>query len=235
MLLLMDIWDSVRGFMATGGDVLWLVAAVLFAMWVLMIERYWYLTLISPKEHQAIIALWNAREDSTSWYAHRIREAWISQAQQDLRARMLFIKTLVAICPMIGLLGTVTGMISVFEVMAVHGTSNARMMAAGIAMATMPTMAGMVAALSGVFFSTRLDAKMKLSIARLNSHGDVGRLTTQGEHSKDKSMGGISMCPMQEFCTKHVMSLLCNLGFFISVCFFLPALTFAIHCNSCVI
>lgn len=38
---------------------------------------------------------------------------------------------------MIGLLGTVTGMISVFDVMAVQGTSNARLMAAGISMATM--------------------------------------------------------------------------------------------------
>ncbi|EDQ00114.1 MotA/TolQ/ExbB proton channel family protein [Shewanella benthica] len=167
MLFLMDIWDSVRGFMAAGGDVLWLVAAVLFVMWVLMLERYWYLNWISPNEHKAIITSWDAREDSTSWYAHRIREAWISQAKQNLNARMLFIKTLVAICPMIGLLGTVTGMISVFDVMAVHGTSNARMMAAGISMATMPTMAGMVAALSGVFFSTRLDAKMKISLEKL--------------------------------------------------------------------
>jgi biopolymer transport protein ExbB len=40
-------------------------------------------------------------------------------------------------------------------------------MAAGISMATIPTMAGMVAALSGVFFSTRLDAKVKLAKAKL--------------------------------------------------------------------
>ncbi|MGL4475686.1 MAG: MotA/TolQ/ExbB proton channel family protein [Shewanella sp.] len=167
MLFLMDIWDSVRGFMASGGDVLWLVAVVLFLMWVLMLERFWYLNWVSPNQHKAIIATWEQRTDTTSWYAHRIREAWISQAKQELNARMLLIKTLVAVCPMIGLLGTVTGMIAVFDVMAVHGTSNARMMAAGISMATVPTMAGMVAALSGVFFSTRLDAKMKISLEKL--------------------------------------------------------------------
>lgn len=167
MLFLMDIWDSVRGFMATGGDVLWLVAAVLFLMWVLMLERYWYLNWISPKQHQAVISAWEARDETHSWHAHRIREAWVSQAKQDLNARMLLIKTLVAICPMIGLLGTVTGMISVFDVMAVQGTSNARLMAAGISMATMPTMAGMVAALSGVFFSTRLDSKMRIRLEML--------------------------------------------------------------------
>ncbi|MGB0894655.1 MAG: MotA/TolQ/ExbB proton channel family protein [Parashewanella sp.] len=167
MLFLMDIWDSVRGFMATGGDVLWLVAAVLFLMWVMMLERYWFLKLVSPAKHKDIIKAWDEREDSTSWYAHRVREAWVSQAKQELNSGMLIIKTLVAICPMIGLLGTVTGMIQVFDVMAVHGTSNARMMAAGISMATMPTMAGMVAALSGVFFSTRLDAQIKISIEKL--------------------------------------------------------------------
>ncbi len=132
-----------------------------------MLERYWYLNWIMPTKNKAIIAAWDAREDSTSWYAHRIREAWVSQAKQELNAGMLIIKTLVAACPMIGLLGTVTGMITVFDVMAVHGTGNARMMAAGISMATMPTMAGMVAALSGVFFSTRLDAKMKISMEKL--------------------------------------------------------------------
>jgi biopolymer transport protein ExbB len=80
---------------------------------------------------------------------------------------MLIIKTLVAMCPLIGLLGTVTGMISVFETMATQGTGNARLMASGISMATIPTMAGMVAALSGVFFSTRLEARAKVAKEKL--------------------------------------------------------------------
>jgi len=109
----------------------------------------------------------DARQDTTSWYAHRIREAWISEASEKLDQRMLLIKTLVAVCPLIGLLGTVTGMISVFETMANQGTGNARLMASGISMATIPTMAGMVAALSGVFFSSRLETKAKMVKAKL--------------------------------------------------------------------
>ena len=70
-------------------------------------------------------------------------------------------------CPLIGLLGTVTGMIFVFETMAQQGTGNPRLMAAGISQATIPTMAGMVAALSGVFFSSRLDAQIKRAKAKL--------------------------------------------------------------------
>jgi biopolymer transport protein ExbB len=56
----------------------------------------------------------------------------------------------------LGLLGTVTGMIEVFEVMAISGSGNPRSMASGVSKATIPTMAGMVAALSGIAMSTYL-------------------------------------------------------------------------------
>ncbi len=167
MVYLIGLWESVRDFIATGGDVLYFVAAALFLMWVLMIERYWFVTAVFPKMRSQIIHNWKARSDTKSWYAHRIREAWISEASDELNARMLIIRTLVAMCPLIGLLGTVTGMINVFETMATQGTSNARLMAGGISMATIPTMAGMVAALSGLFISTRIEAKVKIAREKL--------------------------------------------------------------------
>ncbi len=167
MIFLIELWESVRDFIATGGSVLYIVAIALFLMWVLMIEKYWFLSATYPKMKRDIIARWDAREDTTSWYAHRIRDNWISETAGILDARMITIKTLVAMCPLIGLLGTVTGMIAVFEIMAVQGTGNPRLMAAGISMATIPTMSGMVAALSGVFFSSRLDAKVNMEKAKL--------------------------------------------------------------------
>ncbi len=167
MLYLMDLLGTVRGFMATGGDVLWIVAAALFLMWALMFERYWFLVREYPRLRKAVMARWDQRADTTSWYAHRIREAWISETSDLLEQRMPLIRTLVALCPLIGLLGTVTGMIAVFEIMAVQGTGNPRLMASGISMATIPTMAGMVAALSGVFFSSRLEAKIKIAREKL--------------------------------------------------------------------
>lgn len=167
MLFLMELIESVRSFIATGGNVLYFVAIALFLMWILMIERYWFLMAVYPKLKDDIVAKWDARTDTTSWYAHRIRDTWISEAAELLERNMLTIKTLVAMCPLIGLLGTVTGMIAVFETMAQQGTGNPRLMASGISMATIPTMAGMVAALSGVFFSSRLDVKVKLAKAKL--------------------------------------------------------------------
>lgn len=167
MLFLIELVESVRSFIATGGSVLYFVAVALLLMWVLMIERYWFLAASYPTIRDGIIQKWTDRTDTTSWYAHRIRDTWISETTELLERNMLTIKTLVAMCPLIGLLGTVTGMISVFETMAQQGTGNPRLMASGISMATIPTMAGMVAALSGVFFSSRLDAKVKLAKAKL--------------------------------------------------------------------
>ncbi|WP_194755289.1 MotA/TolQ/ExbB proton channel family protein [Aliidiomarina indica] len=158
---LMGLWETVRDFIGTGGDVLYLVFIALLIMWIVMIERAWFLFGVFPREKKRIIEAWKARQDTTSWYAHRIREAWISEASEKLTARMLVLKTMIAICPLIGLLGTVTGMIAVFEIMAVQGTGNPRLMAGGISMATIPTMAGMVAALSGMFFAQRLDGRIK--------------------------------------------------------------------------
>lgn len=160
-LYLMGLWETVRDFIATGGDVLYLVFIALLIMWIVLIERYWYLLGVFPKDRKRIIEQWDARKDTTSWYAHKIREAWVSEVSVKLNARMLLLKTMIVICPMIGLLGTVTGMIAVFEIMAVQGTGNPRLMAGGISMATIPTMAGMVAALSGMFFVSRLDARIR--------------------------------------------------------------------------
>jgi biopolymer transport protein ExbB len=167
MIYLIGLWESVRDFIGTGGFVLYFVAIALLIMWAMMIERWWFLTVEFPKLRNDIISKWDARADTTSWSAHRIRDAWVSEASELLNARMLTIKTLVAMCPLIGLLGTVTGMITVFDTMATQGTGNPRLMAAGISMATIPTMAGMVAALSGIFFSSRLEVRVKVAKEKL--------------------------------------------------------------------
>jgi biopolymer transport protein ExbB len=149
--------EAIRDFMELGGDVLWAILAITFFMWMLIIERFWYFRSAHRQLTTQIIASWEAREDQTSWYAHRIRDALISQVYESLNASVPMIKTLVALCPLLGLLGTVTGMISVFDVMSFSGGGNARGMAAGVSKATLPTMAGMVAALSGLFFSNMIE------------------------------------------------------------------------------
>jgi len=159
MIWFYDAVASIRDFMDLGGDVLYGIMLTLFMMWTLILERIWYFYRVHPGEREDIIGVWEARADTTSWHAKRIREMLISQTSVALKQNIGLIKALIAICPLLGLMGTVTGMVSVFDVMTFAGTGNARAMAAGVSMATVPTMAGMVAALSGVYFGTWLEHK----------------------------------------------------------------------------
>lgn len=163
----MEAFEAIRDFMEAGGDVLWAILAVTFFMWMLIVERFWYFRTGHRELAAQIIASWDAREDTTSWYAHRIREALISQVSESLNNSVPMIKTLVALCPLLGLLGTVTGMISVFDVMSASGGGNARGMASGVSKATLPTMAGMVASLSGLFFANMIERYVRNEKARV--------------------------------------------------------------------
>lgn len=95
------------------------------------------------------------------WFALKQREQIVSQVYIEFLKYRSSIDLLILICPLMGLLGTVTGMINVFDVMAVTGTGNARAMASGISMATIPTMAGMVVSLIGIYFKTRFNGLSK--------------------------------------------------------------------------
>ncbi len=164
---LQQLYAPIRDFLETGGGVLWFILFLAIALWHFIIERYWYMYVTHPREVKKIIAEWEAREDKQSWNARAIRQMLISRITLKLEKNLLVMQVLVALCPLLGLLGTVYGMISVFDIMAVTGTSNARAMASGISMATIPTMAGMVVALSGLYFSMRLRYRARFEEERV--------------------------------------------------------------------
>ena len=160
-------FSSVRDFLELGGDVLLALMLATFVMWILIIERYWHFATAHKTLASTTIDSWNKRTDHDSWFARRIREKLISEVKQSSERGLIYIKTLVAAAPLLGLLGTVTGMVEVSDVMAITGSSNARAMAAGISKATLPTMAGMVTSLSGIFFIAQIESKTRKAIANV--------------------------------------------------------------------
>ena len=156
MLWLADAIEAIRDFMTLGGPVLRAIAVVIFIMWVLIVERVIYFRSSMKRMSREIHDNWESRPERQSWNAKQIRELLISQFSEVTNRGLAVIQTLIALCPLLGLLGTVTGMIKVFEVMAASGSGNVRAMAAGVSQATVPTMAGMVGALSGVLLITLL-------------------------------------------------------------------------------
>ncbi len=158
---LIDGFLAIRDFIELGGDVLFAIMLVTFAMWTLILERYIYLRTGYRVAVDRVLSEWQARADRSSWYARQIRREMVSRMSLSLDRGIPLIKTLVALCPLLGLLGTVTGMIEVFQVMSVSGSGNPRAMASGVSKATIPTMAGMVAAISGLIFSVQLERRAK--------------------------------------------------------------------------
>ena len=166
----LDIIDSVSLFMERGGPVLNIIAMLLLVKRSLVFERIWYLNTTHKANVKNTLAAWNARADTKSWSAHQIRTMMISKISLDVRNTLPIIEVLVTICPLLGLIGTVTGMINVFFVMAVTGGGDAKSMAGGVSMATIPTMAGMVGAISGIFASNYLKAKVDRDLELLEDH-----------------------------------------------------------------
>jgi len=168
-----SLLETILAFMDKGGNVLWLIAILVFVMWTLIFERLWFFSFVWKKEVYGVISAWEARPERKSWNAKQVRVRLLSVAKGDIQANLPVITTLVALCPLLGLLGTVTGMIEVFNVMAVTGGGDAKSMAGGVERATIPTMAGMVAALSGLFANTYLqriaDREQELLVDQLTS------------------------------------------------------------------
>ena len=167
---LMDVLDAISSFMDRGGGVLWVIATLLLIKFALIFDRIWYLYSTHAKRTKNTLAAWNARADKKSWRARQIRNMMISQLSLDLRSTVPVIESLVVICPLLGLLGTVTGMIEVFFVMALTGGGDAKSMAGGVSKATIPTMAGMVGALSGIFASNWLKNRIDVNLEKLENN-----------------------------------------------------------------
>jgi biopolymer transport protein ExbB len=167
---LLDAYGEVRDFLELGGAVLLPILAATFFMWTLILERYWYFFFVHPDDVRRTLEAWQARADQTSWSAHQIRRLMISQVHERLSRFLPFVKTLISVCLLLGLLGTIVGMIEVFDAMAILGGGNPRAMASGVYKAMLPTMSGMVAALSGYYFSARMERFARSETARLAEH-----------------------------------------------------------------
>lgn len=152
----MDVINLILAFMEKGGNVLWLIAALVFFMWMLIFERIWFFSVAWKQDRASVVQVWESRSERKSWNAKQIRMKLLSSSRELINENMAVINTCVALCPLLGLLGTVTGMIEVFNVMAVTGGGDAKSMAGGVEKSTIPTLSGMVAALSGLFANTYL-------------------------------------------------------------------------------
>ena len=166
-IILFIVLPEIREFFEAGGPVLWGILMVTIIMWTLIIERFWFFQYLLPQKRLEIIDEWGSINNKGDWFSMRMRDQMISEVSTETKRFLLTIETMMQILPLLGLLGTVVGMIKVFDVMTFFGTGNARLMASGVSQATIPTMAGLVAAISGLCIANLLKRKADDEISRI--------------------------------------------------------------------
>ena len=107
----------------------------------------------------------------------------ILQEVPQLTSRLTMIKIISVVAPLIGLLGTVTGMINTFQAITLFGTGDPKLMAGGISQALVTTVLGLVVAIPMVFISTMLNTRSRgiINVLQQQSAGIVAERAEKGE------------------------------------------------------
>jgi biopolymer transport protein ExbB len=142
---------AVSELIESGGPfVVWILASCI-VLWTLAVERWLYFSRVLPREAAKALATWRAREDRRSWCARQIRQAMISRFRVGMTTNLRLMKVLVPLAPLLGLIGTVSGMLEVFDSMALRGSADARTMASGVSEAMICTLTGLAVSISGLY------------------------------------------------------------------------------------
>ena len=165
---------DLQAFLDRGGPVLIVIMAATFFMWALILERLFYFRFAHKQVAAEAIAEWRSRSDRKSTFAHWVKDKLVSEVRAKAEQNVQLTKAMVALAPLLGLLGTVTGMVAVFDVMAITNGADAKAMSAGVSRATIPTMAGMVASLSGIMFTSGMDRRVNRSVQWVEDEMEIG-------------------------------------------------------------
>jgi biopolymer transport protein ExbB len=195
----MDFVAQVYAYIQPGGIVMFPLVISSVCMWVLIIDRVLYyrqlgrddiplrqaVRMLAAKAASAgatglragVVAAFLAERTGDRDLDKKILDRCAMRARPSIRRALALIATLAAVAPLFGLLGTVTGMITTFDVIALFGTGNPKAMAGGISEALITTQSGLTAAIPGLFMSTylmrragRLEGRLDETVAVLKRH-----------------------------------------------------------------
>lgn len=168
---------------SAGGLVMGPLIVVSVAMWLLIVERVLFFRRLYYKNMSTAVALQHIRDarlpDSTQYCGvvsllvrevvagtsgdpemdRHLLDAAVAKISRRLTNYLSVIGVLAAVAPLLGLLGTVTGMIATFDVLAIFGTGNAKAMAGGISEALITTQTGLIVAIPGLYMKGFLDRR----------------------------------------------------------------------------
>ena len=172
-------WEAIGAYMQQGGAVMWPLLGCTVVLWFALGYRWMLLNrgtdksvrvLINgflrgkPREAKGIVDDAVARgialqAQRRPFLRERLDDAF-SDYLSDIKRYRITISTAVAIAPLLGLLGTVTGMIETFDSLGdMTLFSQSGGIAGGIAVALFTTQMGLIVAVPGVILKTILDRR----------------------------------------------------------------------------
>ncbi|MDD9302489.1 MAG: MotA/TolQ/ExbB proton channel family protein [Desulfobacter sp.] len=189
-----DFLYHMQVYIRSGGIVMLPILGVSFILWVLIFNRVLFLRRLYSKNISRAAAgqmvqknQWPAARDQGA-NAFLVR-AFLSRRSQDpvldqnildeavihvnasLDRYLSIIGVLSSVAPLMGLLGTVVGMMQTFEVITLFGTGNSRAMASGISVALVTTQTGLMISIPGLYMSGWLNQRTMNLKHRISSTG----------------------------------------------------------------
>ncbi len=186
---------SLEAYLRTGGAAMIPLAGVSLVMWLLIIDRILFYRRLyrrnmnaptawahirenrmpDPKSYRGAVSLlvarFLARRSNERRLDRFILDETVLTLNRSLTDHLAVIGVLAAIAPLLGLLGTVMGMIDTFDILAVFGTGNAKGMAGGISEALVTTQTGLMVAIPGFYMKGFLDRRARNLKQRISRVG----------------------------------------------------------------
>ena len=150
-----------------GGPVLYVLFFITLLIFYILIDKYNFLVFQSNEWRNNKLSEFKKEFPPETTDYKVVDRILLSSISRESKSNIKILQGLISMCPMIGLLGTVYGMIEVFDVVSFFGTGNARALASGITKATLPTMTGMAISIVGLLTFTVLNSKSQTLISEL--------------------------------------------------------------------
>ncbi len=180
-----------------GGTVGYVILAVGLIGLLIAIERFISLTIVggkikrqlkqaTPSSNNPLGRVMQVKTDNPTADSEtlelKLSEAILREVPK-LARNLTFIKIISVVAPLLGLLGTVTGMINTFQAITLFGTGDPKLMAGGISQALVTTVLGLVVAIPTLLLYTVLNTRSRglISILQEQSAGIIAERAEQGE------------------------------------------------------
>ena len=132
MAFFFGLQDTLLDFFEKGGGVVVFISFLIVLMWSFILERFWYFKYIHNDVETDIQNAWLETPNHKSWSGHQIRSMLISKANVKINSNLEYIRVAIVLAPLLGLLGTILGMIEVFHILAVTGGGDAKAISTNI-------------------------------------------------------------------------------------------------------